>query len=74
LGSLGKAGGVMNIEYEDTQVYRVLRGPDGRWQVTQRDRKKPLAKFDRMEDAMQYARDFLAEQRLCRHLGLRQYV
>ena len=64
----------MNPEIEYAQVYRVVRGQDGRWQVTQHNRPKPLAKFDRMEDAMQYARDFQAEQRLCRHLGLRQYL
>lgn len=63
-----------SLEYNESEIYRVLRAPDGRWEVRQRDRKRPLAKFERMDDAIQYARDFQAEARLCRHLGLRQFV
>ena len=52
--------------YYDTSnetIYRVLRGKDGRWEVTQETAKRPLARFDRMDDAMQYARDVQAENR-----------
>jgi hypothetical protein len=47
----------------DSMMYRVLRGRDGRWEVTLRNLKKPLGRFERMEDAMQYARDTMAEER-----------
>lgn len=51
--------------YDDSKeaVYRVLRGTDGRWEVRQPTAKKPLAHFERMDDAMQYARDVMAENR-----------
>jgi len=62
------------LEYDETQIYRVLKGADGRWEVHRPGQSRPLAKFARMEDAMQYARDFQAEARLCQRLGLSQYV
>jgi len=62
------------LEYDESCIYSVSRGPDGRWEVRQRGVQRPLAKFARMEEAIQYARDFQAEARLCRHLGLSQYV
>ncbi len=62
------------LVYDETQIYRVLKGADGRWEVHRRDQAKPLAKFQRMEDAIQYARDFQAEARWCQRFGLRQYV
>ena len=48
---------------KDSLMYRVLRGRDGRWEVRMSNLKKPLGRFDRMEDAMQYARDTIAEER-----------
>lgn len=62
------------LEYDETQIYRVVKGADGRWEVHRRGQARPLAKFRRMEEAIQYARDFQAEARLCQRLGLRQYV
>ncbi|MGI4814954.1 MAG: DUF2188 domain-containing protein [Janthinobacterium lividum] len=59
--------------YDDANeaVFKVLRGKDGRWEVTQRALKKPLGRFDRMDDAMQYARDVMAEQRRADWLNAR---
>ena len=59
--------------YDDTNesIFRVLRGKDGRWEVTRQTVKKPLARFDRMDDAMQYARDVMAENRRCAWLSAR---
>lgn len=53
----------MFYDNENESVFRVLRGKDGRWEVTQPTAKKPLARFERMDDAMQYARDVIAENR-----------
>ena len=61
--------------YYDTTnetLFRVLRGKDGRWEVTQQTAKRPLARFDRMDDAMQYARDVQAENRRYAWITARQ--
>jgi hypothetical protein len=60
-----------NVDTSDS-FYKVMRGKDGRWEVRDPVRVKPLARFDRMSDAMQYAHDMLAEQRRMERLSARR--
>lgn len=60
-----------NVDTSDS-LFNVLRGKDGRWEVKETHRPKPLGRFDRMSDAVQYVREMLAEQRRMERMSARR--
>ena len=47
----------MGLDQKGDLVFRVSRGKNGQWDVSEKDFDKPLASFDSEADARNYAND-----------------
>ena len=47
----------MGFDQRGTQVFCVVPGKDGQWDVKEEGFEKSLASFDEQEDAIEYAQD-----------------
>jgi len=53
----------MGLDQKGDVVFRISRGPDGKWDVSEKDFDKPLASFDSEQDARNYANDLAKTKR-----------
>jgi hypothetical protein len=51
---------MMGFDQKGTPVFCVTRGESGKWHVSEEGFEKPIASFDSMDDAEEYARDLAA--------------